>query len=161
MKSHLSEFYIEKSQMPVSATLIGGEQVSGSIYLQASARGFSSLEDAPEFMNGPESFFPLRIENGSLRLLAKNHVMSMHAAGESATERAWRFGDPIEVSVVMSGGTRHTGQLVIERFAAHTRVLDFLNRISDAFIVLQREDGILLLNREHIAYVQQRDDAAA
>lgn len=159
MRSNVSEFYIEKPQMPVMLTLMGGEQLSGSVFAEASARG-SSMEDASEFLNGPESFFPIRLEDGSVRLLAKNHVLAMHAAGDFGTEHAWQFGEPVPVAIIMSGGMRHNGELLIEHFAAHTRVLDYLNRVSDAFVVLQRADGVLLLNREHIAYVEQLDDAA-
>jgi hypothetical protein len=160
MRPDVSEFYIEKPQMPVTLTLAGGEQLSGSVFAEASARG-SSLEDASEFLNGPETFFPVRLGDGAVRLLAKNHVLAMHAVGDFGSEQAWQYGEPVAVAIVMSGGMRKTGKLMIEHFAAHTRVLDYLNRVSDAFVVLRRADGILLLNREHIAYVEQLDDAAA
>jgi hypothetical protein len=156
-----NEYFIEKIRMPVALTLLGGHRVSGELFIQASARHLSALEDGPEFMNAPEAFFPLRLPAGDTLLVAKTHVMSVIVPREFASHGSLEFGELTRVEVEMAGGAMHEGQLLVENFVSGARVLDHLNHNSERFLSLFREDGVWLLNRSHIATVRPLDDAAA
>lgn len=156
-----SEYFIEKIRMPVALTLLGGRRLSGELFIQASARHISALEDGPEFMNAAESFFPLRLQDGETLLIAKTHVQCVVVPREFATAANWEFGERSRVEVEMSGGSTYEGELMVEHFVSGARVLDHLNHNSERFVSLYRDDGVWLLNRAHIAYVRPRDDATA
>jgi len=160
MDTPTTEFFIEKSGMPVSLMLVGGEQMSGILFVQASARNLSALEDAPEFMNSSEPFFPLRRTDGHTLLVSKDHVLAVDVPQEF-TAKGWTYGGRARVEVIMQGGATHHGELHLEQSVGQPRVLDHMNRRGEPFVVLQRDDGVTLLNRHHIAYVRPLDDAAA
>ncbi|HEX4935828.1 MAG TPA: hypothetical protein VFV33_21760, partial [Gemmatimonadaceae bacterium] len=65
----------------------------------------------------------------------------------------WEFGTPAEVEVTMQGGSRHVGTILIQQSSGRQRVLDHLNRLSERFLTLHREEGLVLLNRARIAHV--------
>jgi hypothetical protein len=159
METQTNEFYIQKIRMPVALTLTGGESLKGELFIQASARNLSALEDAPEFMNSSEPFFPLRLPDGETLLISKSHVLTVHVDREFAASVEWAFGDRVSVEVAMQGGATHHGHLQVEHYVGHARVLDYLNRGSEPFVLLLRETEVLLLNRRHIAYVRPVDDA--
>jgi hypothetical protein len=161
MPTHTNQYYIEKSRMPVAVTLLGGERLAGELFIQASARYFSALEDAPEFMNAPEQFFPFRLADGTTVLIAKEHVLAVDVPHDHVPASSWTFGETALVEVVMQEGSTHRGVLQIEHFAGHERVLDHLNRVADVFLALQRPDGMTLVNRFRIVLVRPLDDGAA
>lgn len=156
-----SEYFIEKPRMPVRISLIGGEQLEGELCMQASARGPSALEDAPEFMNASDSFFPLKMTDGTTRIVAKSQVAVARVNRDFAGEPPNWFGEPIRVSVRMSDASAHEGSVIIENISPHPRMLDYLNRMPEAFITLYGPEGMTLLNRDHIAYVHPFDDGPA
>jgi hypothetical protein len=161
MDTPTNEYFIEKSRMPVAITLLGGTAMRGSIFILASARLFASLEDAPEFMNAPDPFFPFRRDDGTTILVAKHHVLTMTVDREFAPSSEWTYGERATVEVVMYGGAMHRGDLSLEHYVGHARVLDHMNRYAEPFVMLQQERGVSLLNRQHIAYIHPLDDAAA
>jgi hypothetical protein len=161
MDTPTNEYFIEKLRMPLALTLLGGRQFRGEVFIQASARHLSALEDAPEFMNASERFFPLRLEDGETLLIAKTHVVSAMVPHKFAAGLSWEFADRVRVVVEMHGGLSHEGLLIVESVVSGARVLDHLNHQDETFVSLSRDDGVWLLNRAHIAYVRPLDDAAA
>jgi hypothetical protein len=90
---------------------------------------------------------------GRTLLLAKDEVRELYVAREDADDSEWEFGTPAEVDVVMNGGSRHVGTILIQQSSGRQRVLDHLNRLHERFIALYKEEGIVLLNRARIAHV--------
>lgn len=148
-----NEYFIQKHRIPIVLSLVTGEQLQGHLFTQASHRGLSALEDAPEYLNGADRFLPLGLGDRA-RLIAKAHILTAETSREhvAATDT---FGMPVRVAVTMVNGKVHTGQIVVEQMVAHMRVLDHLNHATEQFISLFREDGVTLLNRDHIACVEQ------
>jgi hypothetical protein len=163
MDTPVNEFFIEKARMPVALMLLGGRQLCGELFIQASARHLSALEDAPEFMNGSEPFFPLRVDDGQTLLVAKSHVLSLTVPREfaAAATSNWTYAERARVEVAMDGGSTHEGVLLVEHYVSGARVLDHLNHLDEPFMLLHSEKDVRLLNRAHIVYVRQLDDAAA
>jgi hypothetical protein len=71
------------------------------------------------------------------------------------------LGDPAAVVMRCSNGVIVRGNLMIARVTSNMRVLDYLNRTAEEFILLHATDGAVLVNRRHIAVVHDESDAAA
>ena len=153
-----NEYFIEKQRIPVALVLATGERLSGHLFTQASHRGMSALEDAPEYLNGTERFIPLGVGDRA-RLIAKAHIVSAETSRDYVTTSE-SYGLPVRVAVTMADGTVHEGQLLLEQVVAHMRVLDHLNHASERFISLFGPESVTLLNRDHVAFVEQTDDGA-
>lgn len=155
MPTQNNEYFIQKHRIPVVLALVTGERLSGHLFTQASHRGLSALEDAPEYLNGADRFLPLGLGERA-RLIAKAHILSAETSREhvAATDT---FGLPVRVAVTMVNGAVHEGQIVVEQVVAHMRVLDHLNHATEQFISLFTEEYVTLLNRDHIAFVEQVD----
>ncbi|HSA56643.1 MAG TPA: hypothetical protein VLE53_13120 [Gemmatimonadaceae bacterium] len=159
MPPNNNEYFIEKHRIPVALVLVTGERLNGHLFTQASHRGLSALEDAPEYLNGTERFIPLGLGDRA-RLIAKAHIVSVETSREHVTTTE-TYGLPVQVAVTMADGAVHEGQLLLEQVVAHMRVLDHLNHATERFISLFSPERVTLLNRDHVAFVEQVDDGAA
>ncbi|HEX7124041.1 MAG TPA: hypothetical protein VF178_16810 [Gemmatimonadaceae bacterium] len=148
----VSEYFIEKHRMPVTLLLTGGERVSGQVFTQASWRGMTDLEDAWEFMNGEDSFFPFGTAAGT-RLVAKAHVLALETSIDNVSPARRELGTPTSVRVTLAGGFEFSGQLWLEEVVARARVLDYLNHTRDPFIAVYQSKLAILLNRRHVVFV--------
>lgn len=149
----VNDFRIEKSRLPVVLVTLDSKRISGDLFVQLSTRNKLGHETALDVLNAPEPFFPIATLKGGTILLAKNYVRELFVAREDAELPDWEFGTPAEVDVVMQGGARHTGTILIQLASGHRRVIDFLNRLHDRFLPVYKDDGLVLLNREQIAHV--------
>jgi hypothetical protein len=149
----INDFRIEKSRLPMSLTTIEGESLSGETFVQASARHPHDVESAPEIMNAADAFFPLRISSGETLLVQKDRVREVQLE-QVPVEETWSIGVPHNVEITMRGGAVHTGMILIEPMTGRSRVLDYLNRCGDRFLILHTDDGCVLLNRRYIDYVR-------
>lgn len=148
-----NEYFIEKRRLPVDIELVTGERVHGDLFVQSSWRGPSVLEDAPEYMNQSEPFFPLQLADGSTRLVARSQVTVVRCPpGPSAADTSL-YGRPATVEFQLASGTRACGTLYIEAITPNMRVLDYLNHETSAFIVLRDPAGDLVVNRALILTV--------
>ncbi len=149
----INDFRIEKSRLPVVLVTIEGQRVSGDLFVQASIRGKLGHETAHDVLNAPEPFFPIATMKGRTLLLAKDHVRELFVATEDHDDSEWEFGTPAQVDVVLQGGVRHVGTILIQQSSGRQRVLDYLNRFDERFLALYKDEGIVLVNRALIAHV--------
>ncbi len=155
MWTMIDDLRIEKARLPVVLVTVDGQRITGDLFVQASARNRLGHETAHEVLNAPEPFFPIATMKGSTLLLAKEQVRELFVAREDADDSEWEFGTPAEVDVVMQGGARHIGTILVQQVTGRRRVLDYLNRLTERFVALHKDDGIALLNRARIAHVCQ------
>jgi hypothetical protein len=156
----MHEYFIEKRRLPVELELVSGTRLSGDLFIQSSWRGPSVLEDAPEYMNAQEEFFPLQTSDGATQLIARRHVVVLKVASTESREGGILLGDPVRVAVQLSTGSRVAGTLLIEPLTAHTRVLDFLNYTHEPFLTLHDPEGDLVVNRAHILSISEEQHGA-
>ena len=159
-ESH-NEYFIEKEHLPVEITLVTGEELSGFLFVQPTWRRPSIEFDAPVLLNLPESYFPLQLPGGATRLIAKGHVVLMRGKSAEPESDMEAFGDPAPVVMRCTNGVTVQGELMIARVTSNMRVLDFLNRSAEQFILLHEADGSVLINRRHIVLVHDESDGAA
>jgi len=153
MWTMVNDFRIEKSRLPVVLVTTDAQRVSGDLFVQSSTRNKLGHETAIDVLNASEPFFPIATMKGKMLLLAKAHVREILVALEDAELPDWECGTPAEVDIVMHGGARHVGTILVQLASGQRRVMDFLNRLHDRFVPLYKEDGMVLLNREQIAHV--------
>ena len=148
-----NDFRIEKSRLPVVLVTIEGQRISGDLFVQSCARNKQGNETAQDVLNAPEPFFPIATMKGRTLLLSKDHVRELFVAREDTDDAEWEFGTMADVDVVMQGGSRHVGAILIQQSSGRQRVLDHLNRLQERFLPLRKEEGLVLLNRALIAHV--------
>ena len=156
-----NEYFIEKEQLPVEITMVTGEELTGSLFVQPTWRRPSIEFDAPVLLNLPDAYVPLQLANGKARLIAKAHLVLMRGTSAEAAQGMEELGDPAAVVMRCSNGVIVRGNLMIARITSATRVLDYLNRSAEEFILLHESDGVVLVNRRHIVVVHDESDGAA
>jgi len=149
-------YRIEKTRLPVTVTMIGGARLEGDLFVRSSSRYAERLEDAPEVLNAKQPFFPMALASGEIALVAKLHVYSVHG-GPGAIHQDFSLGTAATVELFMVDGERITGRVLIEPRRAHTRVLDFLNNVEEAFFTVFLKHGLLLVNRSQVVRVRPLD----
>jgi hypothetical protein len=154
----MSEYRIEKFRYPVIVTMAGGERIEGDMFVQAYARFRTGPEEPPDILNGDEPFFPLVDGRGDTLLIAKDQVMEVEAVVTEEDDEFRRAGlRPEMIEVTLVGGSALQGAVHVEVAADRPRLLDFLNRFDERFLLLQTTDGVHLVNRRYIARVRPLD----
>ena len=154
-----NEFFIEKETLPVDVVLVTGEELRGSLFVQPGWRKPSIEYDAPVLLHMPDSYFPLQLGDGTTRLIAKGHVVLMR--GAISEDNGDQMGDPAPVVVRCTNGVVVHGNLMIMRVTANVRVLDYLNRSAEEFILLHQGNRAVLINCRHVVLVQDESNGAA
>lgn len=133
-----------------------GSSLEGEIHLQVGTATRASVETPLEMLNRPEKFFPVALEDGSVRLVAKAHVTVVSFASDAPETPHLEVTEPQRLDVYMADGSEHSGDVYIELGPLSPRDLDFLNE-AEPFFALSGPDGILYLNRSHVKYVRPHD----
>ena len=154
-----NEYFIEKETLPVEVVLVTGEEFRGCLFVQPTWRRPSIEFDAPALLNLPDSYFPLQLSDGTTRLIAKGHVVLMR--GNTAEADGEPMGDPAPVVVRCTNGLVVHGNLMLIRVTSNERVLDYLNRSAEDFILLLQGSRAVLVNRRHVVLVQDESNGAA
>jgi hypothetical protein len=94
--------------------------------------------------------------DGELFLIAKDRVREVESR-EPLPADQWQIGAPATINVWLTGGAMHTGNVYLESLSGRTRVLDYLNRVGERFVLLYTSHGTVLLNRSFIERVKPLD----
>ena len=157
METTSNPFRIEKARLPAALVLLGGKRIHGDLFIPAGGHA----DGAPEFLNSADAFFPIVLGTGATLLVSKSHVLAVEVAREYAKSVEGAYGDMTNVEIAMEGGSVLRGEIRLEAYNGHARVLDQMNRYGDHFFALQRANDVALLNRRHIIYVKPFDNGAA
>jgi len=151
-----NDYRIPKDRLAAVVVTLGGERMTGELFVQASPRNRYGREEAADILNSAEPFFPLLTTNGELFLIAKDRVREVESAAPSPADE-WQIGAPATIEVLVTGGTLHTGNVYLESLSGRTRVIDYLNRGGERFLLLYTAHGTVLLNRSFIERVRPLD----
>ena len=125
---------------------MSGTRVDGELYVQASGRYHGACEDAPEVLNAAEAYFPLALRTGETVLVSKENVRTVAVARRDVHEDE-ALGISTRVEISLRDGERLSGSFIIEPVAGRSRILDYLNRRQERFIMLFGRESVLLINR--------------
>jgi len=149
-----TDFRITKLRLPVSLIMLGGEQLNGEMFVQDFSPIRRGREEIPDILNSEEPFFPLGRAGGTL-LVAKDQVREVVVAGDQFDDDFKQAAARAEaVELTLSDGTVRTGLVYLEMPAERPRLLDFLNRYAQRFVVLYAAGGVCLVNRTLIEHVR-------
>ena len=151
-----NEYRIEKDRLAAVLVTVGGERVAGELFVQASPRNRYGREEAADILNSAEPFFPMLTTDGQLFLVAKERVRELESRDPMPTDE-WQIGAPATIEVMLTGGGVHQGNVYLESLSGRTRVLDYLNRVGERFLLLYTTRGTVLVNRSFIERVRPLD----
>jgi hypothetical protein len=151
-----NEYRIQKDRLAAVVVTVGGERMTGDLFVQASPRNRYGREEAADILNSAEPFFPMLTTDGQLFLVAKERVREVESRDPMPADE-WQIGAPATIEVWLTGGGVHTGNVYLESLSGRTRVLDYLNRVGERFLLLYTAQGTVLLNRSFIERVLPLD----
>lgn len=151
-----TDFRIDKLRVPVSLIMLGGEELNGNMFVQQVSPNRSGREEIPDVLNGKEAFFPLAQEGGTL-LVAKDQVREVVVRGDFSAAFVETGARRVPVELTLTDGAIRTGEVYLEMPEQRPRVLDFLNRYAQRFVVLYAAGGVCLINRSLIEHVRPAD----
>ena len=151
-----NDYRIPKDRLAAVVVTVGGERMTGELFVQASPRNRYGREEAADVLNSAEPFFPMLTNDGELFLIAKDRVREVESR-EPLPADQWQIGAPATINVWLTGGAMHTGNVYLESLSGRTRVLDYLNRVGERFLLLYTSNGTVLLNRSFIERVKPLD----
>jgi hypothetical protein len=152
-----TDLRIEKDRRAVSLLMLGGEQLTGEMFVQRFSRYHLGSEEIPDVLNAPEPFFPL-VRAGDTLMVAKHQVREVELSDDRGAEASVSPAARAEaVEVTLRDGTVRAGRLYLEMPTDRPRLLDYLNRYAQGFVTLFSAGGIRLINRELIERVRTMD----
>lgn len=158
----MHEFRIAKDRCSVVLALVSGETIAGAMFVQHAGEGDPRRESARDVLNSAERFFPMETAAGETLLVAKDRVIDvlveLPGDGDGDGDELRRASARSALlEIVLSGGVVRSGLVLLELPSGQPRLLDYLNRLSDRFLVLYAAEGTRLINRALIERVLPRD----
>lgn len=154
----VSSYWVEKSRCPVNLVLIDGRVLSGDIFLNPISRHRIAPQQPAEFLNQPEPFFILAPTYDERILVAKAAVALVEAPLPTSDDDdqldTARVGVGVEIELIASSISA-IGWLFYRASAGKGRVQDYLNDLTDQFIVLFDAEKTTLVNRHAVANVRE------
>jgi hypothetical protein len=154
----MHEFRIEKDRCSVMVSLASGETIAGAMFVQHAEESDSRRESARDVLNSAERFFPIETADGETLLVAKDRVVDVLAELPGDDDELRRASArSARLDIVLCGGVVRRGLVMLELPSDQPRLLDYLNRLSERFLVLYGAEGTRLINRALIERVLPRD----
>jgi hypothetical protein len=154
----VSSYWVEKSRCPVNLVLMDGRVLSGDIFLNPISRHRIAPQQPAEFLNQPEPFFILAPTYDERILVAKAAVALVEAPLPTSDDDdqldTARVGVGVEIELIASSISA-IGWLFYRASAGKGRVQDYLNDLTDQFIVLFDAEKTTLVNRHAVANVRE------
>lgn len=152
----MSDYRIQKVRRPVEVILANGRSLRGDVFCQPSTRFRRGPEEPLDLLNDEESFLPLAMAEGDVRLVQKAHIAVVTAPLPRESDDMAATGVVgMRVEFTLIDGSSHVGSIFPELPADRPRLVDFLNDTPLNFVALFTTDQLRLVNRVHIAYVRQ------
>ena len=152
-----NDYRIQKERLTVVLTTTSGERIAGDLFVQTTARNRFGREGAHDIANAAEPYFPMRTASGETLLLAKDNVRDIAVGPDPDPPESWCIGEAMTIELRLVDGAVHVGVVYLDSASGRTRVLDYLNRLHDRFLILHVPDGSLLVNRRMIERVRPID----
>ena len=132
--------------------------MAGEIFLNPMSRHRIAPEQPAEFLNAAEPFFVLAPTYDERVLIPKGAVALVEAPLPSSDDQeeldSARVGVGIEIELIGLSITA-VGWLFYKASAGKGRVQDYLNDLTDRFIVLFDSEKTTLVNRDAVANVRE------
>jgi hypothetical protein len=147
----MSEFKVERIKHNVEITLVTGERMVGTVFLDPIARNHAGPQDPRELMNDENAFFPFDVR-GKLILIAKDQVRVAKYPVDRLGIAALRTTN---ARVILTEG-HVEGAIIIEARTEADRLLDHLNHFEGRFLPMLTANKTIhtLVNRRMIVGIE-------
>lgn len=156
----MSDYRVEKIQVPAELSLTQGPPVSGSFFVAGSASGHDGPERVSDLLNGPMGFLPFQRADGTITLYNHAHIVVVRL-GEDVLEAQSHPGYAVarkqRVSMLLSNGETLAGFAPIYRPPGSDRLSDYA-QFHEPFRYLVMADRTLLVNSSHIVELTEIAD---
>lgn len=143
-----NDYRVEKTRVPVTLLTLAGQRVTGDVYLQPYTQLRRGREEVIDLLNGGDPYIPVRGDDGTIRFVAKDRVLHAELDELPAEHDARRLGArEAVVEITLANGCVFTGCILYEVPSARPRLLDYLNRLDQRFVVVHTGNGPRLVNR--------------
>jgi len=147
----MSDFKVPTVQLATELHWADGAVLRGHVYMPALSAVHSGPMQPQEWINSPPAFFPFTQDSGETILVNKQQVLAMAVeVPPSDDEQSWEPAVIVRRSVVVAGGTRFEGDVLVDMPENQRRLVDYLNR-SEAFLCLLSGNRNLLVRKEFIS----------
>ena len=142
-----SDYRIEKTGVPVALLTTSGERLTGEVFLQPYVQHRRGREQVSDLLNGVEPFFALRCADGAIRFLQKERLAEAALLEPMQEDDGGHLGArEAVVELMLATGESYTARVHYEVPTARPRLLDWLNRLEQRFILVHAETGLRLVN---------------
>jgi hypothetical protein len=142
-----TEYRIEKTRVPVVLRTLAGERVEGDVFLQPYSQHRRGREEVVDLLNAGEPFFPVRCRDGAIRIIAKDRLVEVELLEPPSEDDARPLGArEAQVELTLADGRRYGACIFYEVPTARPRLLDYLNRLSQPFLLVHTDANCRLVN---------------
>ena len=146
---------IPKRRVGVVVTLAAGLRRNVTLFLAEAVPGHAGAERVSDLLNSGEEFIPaLETDTGAMTFLNRAAVMIAEVAEEEEHSDAEELTIPTahEVDLMLGDGRVLRGRVTYVLPPDRARLADYLND-GNLFLPLHANDGVLLVNKTHVARV--------
>ena len=155
----MQQLQVPTRQIEVDLLLAGGRRLVGYLFLTEAPFQSGGPEDVVHVLNDERQFIPFVPDGAtsSPTALNKDHLVMVQvengpfATPDSSLGQA--EGEAVDRAVLLSDGTRVTGDICLDTPPHASRLVDKLN-LADRFLVLRTASGHAFVHRRHIIHVE-------
>lgn len=145
------EYAVPKEKQKVTVHLVGGETISGSVFLEFFPEALTLYQKMSSFLEDGNAFFPLAAETGVPQFVNKSSVRMMKV-DHPEEEPSFSLMHIEEITALFSDGAKISGMLMADVPAERARLSDCLN-LTPLFLSVRTGDSILFLNKKSVQKV--------
>ena len=134
MATEQNPLKVEKLPVEVTFIMLGGEELTGTIYLDLHSRHHGGPERMEDIVNSGARFIPILLPDGKVVLLNRQRIITAHCRQHEADEYellTQGLLTDIKATIRLSDGRTIAGALRTDMPREHTRLSDLLNQPED------------------------------
>lgn len=151
-----NDYTIEKNRVPVVLHTVAGERITGDVFVQPYVPHRRGPEQVIDLLNSDEPFVPVRCSDGAIRFLRIDRLSEAELVDGVDNDRHTGAREAC-VELTLDSGDCYTARVFYEVPNARPRLLDWLNRIEQRFVLVHASTGPRLVNWRSVATVRPLD----
>jgi len=145
-------YEIPKITVPVEILLMNDDSLEGKVFITEDLISTTGIPLVEEFLNDdPNHFFPFESNGGAYRLINKDHLIMIRTEQDDQEVKQQTSLPAKNLVAYFTNGKTVYG-VVYPVLPEESRVSDMINQ-EDDFIVVYQNGQKLIINRNHIIYV--------
>jgi hypothetical protein len=145
------EFAVPKDKQLVTLHLIGGETMTGNIFLEYFPEASTLHQKVKAFIEDGNRFFPLTADGMPPTFISKERISVLEVTSTDE-EPAYQLMHIEDITTLFTDGAALSGELLAEVPKAKARLSDCLN-LPELFLSVKREKTLCYINKSTIQKV--------